>query len=163
MPKGYPKDWHKIADRIGERAGHRCERCGVGEGESYNRHSGRVISQKEFERLGKAATRARKQRLAQQEQALRQARERFLSPYISEAHMSGDFDTGYFAEGGYYPIENQPSAGELVQHSNNNIASRFEVHHIDGNTQNNEDSNLEFLCKRCHIFKTIELAEAVKS
>ena len=163
MPSSYAKDWRKVAARIGERAGHRCERCHVGEGETYNRNSGREVSQKEFERLGKAATHARKQRLRQQEEALRQARARFLSPYISEAEMSGDFDNGYFAEGGYYPFENQPSNNEMVRDSNNNIASRFEVHHIDGDTQNNQDSNLEYLCKRCHIFKTKELAETVKS
>lgn len=163
MANRYPKDWHRIAAPIGERAGHRCERCHVGEGETYNRHSGRVVSQEEFERLGIAATQSRKERLKQQDEALRHARERFLSPYFSEAQMSGDFENGYFAEGGYYPIDNQPLAGEVVRRSNNNIASHFEVHHIDGDTTNNKDSNLEFLCKRCHIFKTKELAETIKS
>jgi hypothetical protein len=163
MPSRYPKDWSRIATRIGERAGHRCERCHVAEGEIYNRYSGRVVSQKEFERLGRAATRARKQRLERHEEALRQAKERFLSPYISEAQMSGDFDNGYFAEGGYYPFDNKPSTNEVARDSNNNIASRFEVHHIDGDTQNNQDSNLEYLCKRCHNLKTKELAATVNS
>lgn len=153
VPNTYPRDWPKIAARIRDRAGNRCERCGVGPGETYNRRSGRVVSKKEFERLGKEATRARQRRVKAHEEALRHARERFLSPLISEAEMSGDYDQGYFAEGCYYPFENEPLPSQVVSDSNNNRAVRFEVHHIDQDKANNEDSNLEFLCKRCHIFK----------
>jgi hypothetical protein len=149
----YPKEWRKIVTRIRDRAGNHCERCGVGPGQRYNRRSGRVVSKKEFERLGKESTRARLQRFKAQEEALRRAKERFLSPLITEAEMSGDYDRGYFADGGYYPIENEPARSQLMTDSNNNRAYHFEVHHIDENTSNNVDSNLEYLCKRCHMFK----------
>jgi acyl-CoA reductase-like NAD-dependent aldehyde dehydrogenase len=105
MPNAYPKDWPKIAARVRDRAGNRCQRCSVGPGEDHNRHSGRVVSEKEFNRLGKAATRSRLQRLKDQGEALRRAKERFLSPLITEAETSGDYDQGYFAEGGYYPFD----------------------------------------------------------
>jgi HNH endonuclease len=153
LPNTYPKDWPKIVDRIKDRAGNRCERCGVGPGEPYTRRSGRVVSKKEFERLGKEATRARLQRLKDHEGSLRRAKERFLSPLITEAETSGDYDRGYFAEGGYYPFDGEPLSSQMIADSNNNIADRFEVHHIDEDKSNNDDSNLEFLCKRCHDFK----------
>jgi hypothetical protein len=154
VPNSYPKDWPKIVARIRDRADNRCERCGVGPGETYTRRSGKVVSKKEFERLGRAATRTREQRLKDQEEALRRAKERFLSPLITEAETSGDYDQGYFAEGGYYPFENEPlPSSQIISNSNNNIADRFEVHHINEDKSNNADSNLEFLCKRCHIFK----------
>ncbi len=76
-----------------------------------------------------------------------------FSPFISEAEMSGDYDEGYFAEGEFWPFDNDPKASEMPKASNNNRASRFEVHHIDGDKSNNRDSNLEYLCKRCHIYK----------
>ena len=149
----YPRDWQKIVARVRNRAGNRCERCGVGPGEPYNRRSGRVVSKKEFERLGKEATRARLQRLKEHEEELRRAKERFLSPLITEAETSGDHDRGYFAEGGYYLFDDEPLPSQTISDSNNNRADRFEVHHIDEDKSNNKDSNLEFLCKRCHIFK----------
>jgi hypothetical protein len=149
----YPRDWQKIVARVRNRAGNRCERCGVSPGEPYNRRSGRVVSKKEFERLGKEATRARLQRLKDYEEALRRAKERFLSPLITEAETSGDYDRGYFAEGGYYPFDDEPLPSQIISRSNNNRADRFEVHHIDEDKSNNKDSNLEFLCKRCHMFK----------
>lgn len=145
----YPKNWSKISARVRTRADNRCQRCGVGPGELYTRFSGEIVSEKEFERLGKAATRSRRERNEQREEA----KKRFLSPLISEAEMSGDYDTGYFADGGFYPIEGDPRASLIDSESNNNCALRFEVHHIDGDKSNNEDSNLEFLCKRCHMHK----------
>lgn len=36
--------------------------------------------------------------------------------------------------------------------SNNNL----EIDHIDGNRSNNKPSNLQTLCKKCHINKTIK-------
>lgn len=153
MPNAYPKDWRKIVARIRDRAGSRCERCHVGPGEPYTRFSGRVVSQKEFERLGKEAPRARRQRLKLHEEALLRAKERFLSPLITEAETSGDYDHGYFAEGQYYPFDNEPLTSQLIADSNNNCALHFEVHHIDKDKSNNDDSNLEYLCKRCHNFK----------
>jgi hypothetical protein len=149
----YPRDWRKIVVRIRDRAGNRCERCGVGPGEPYTRMSGGVVSKKEFERLGKEATRARLKRLQEHEEALSRAKERFLSPLITEAETSGDYDLGYFADGGYYPFDREPLARQIIFESNNNRAKRFEVHHIDEDKSNNDDSNLEYLCKRCHIFK----------
>jgi hypothetical protein len=50
--KLYPKDWKKIAARIRDRSGDRRERCGVGRGELYTRFIGKVVSEKEFNRLG---------------------------------------------------------------------------------------------------------------
>lgn len=149
----YPKEWPKIRARIQQRAGDRCERCGVGRGETYNRRSGRVVSNKEFIQLGKEATRDRKQRLKEHEENVRRAKERFLSPLINEAAMAADYENGYFAEGDYYPIDNEPPASELIFDRNNNIAGRFEVHHVDHDKSNNKDSNLEYLCKRCHMVK----------
>jgi HNH endonuclease len=149
----YTKEWPNIRARIQQRADDRCERCGVGRGETYNRRSGRVVSEKEFIQLGKQATRTRKQRLKGHEKNARRAKERFLSPFISEAAMAGDYENGYFAEGGYYPIDNEPAASELIFDRNNNVADRFEVHHVDHDKTNNVDSNLEYLCKRCHMFK----------
>ena len=149
----YPRAWPKIRARIQRRAGNRCERCGVARGERYNRRSGRVVSKKEFVQLGKDATRDRKQRLKEHEESRHHAKERFLSPLISEAAMAGDYENVYFAEGGYYPIDNEPSASGLMFDRNNNVADRFEVHHIDHDKTNNLDSNLEYLCKRCHMFK----------
>jgi hypothetical protein len=102
---------------------------------------------------GKAATRARRQEAKKRKEAIDQARARFLSPLISEAEMAGDYDRGYFAEGGFYPIDNDPKPSELPRTSNNNRALHFEVHHIDGDKSNNKDDNLEYLCKRCHMFK----------
>jgi hypothetical protein len=152
MASSYPKEWLKIRARIRERAGNRCEQCGVAEGETYNRRSGRVVSEKEFQRLGKAATRAREQRVRQYEEALRLARERFLSPLISEAEMAGDYDRGYLAEGGFIPFDNE-RIGSLFLDANNTRVPRLHVHHIDEDKSNNDDSNLELLCKRCHMFK----------
>lgn len=86
-------------------------------------------------------------------EAIAQARARFLSSEISEAEMAGDYDRGYFAEGAFYPFDNDPKPSELHRASNNNRAFHFEVHHIDGDKSNNKDENLEYLCKRCHIFK----------
>jgi len=126
----------------------------VGQGELYTRFSGRVVSEKEFKRLGKAATRSRLERDQERRKAVALVRERFLSPLISEAEMSGDYDQGYFAEGEFHPIDNDPKASETPRESNNDRASRFEVHHIDGDKSNNKDSNLECLCKRCHMYKT---------
>ena len=153
MLSTYPKDWQKIVARVRHRAGNRCQRCGVGPGETYTRQSGTVVSQKEFERLGKEATLARLHRMKDHEEALRRAKERFLSPLITEAETSGDYDRGYFAEGGYYPFDNEPLPSQIIADSNNNTADRFEVHHIDEDKSNNDDSNLEFLCQRCHDFK----------
>ena len=150
----YPKDWPKISSRTRDFAGNRCQRCGVGPGEFYTRFSGKVVSEKEFNRLGKVATRSRRARDKEDEEALNQSRARFLSTFISEAEMSGDYDEGYFAGGEYYRIENEPMPSELPRESNNNLATHFEVHHIDGDRSNNDDSNLEFLCKRCHVYKT---------
>ena len=149
----YPKDWQKIVARVRDHASNRCQRCGVGPGEAYTRQSGKVVSQKEVERLGKEATRARLHRMKDYEEALSRAKERFLSPEITEAATSGDDDRGYFAEGGYHPFDSEPSPSEIIADSNNNRADRFEVHHIDKDKSNNRDSNLEFLCKRCHDFK----------
>jgi hypothetical protein len=149
----YPKDWKNIAARVGERAGGRCQRCGVGHGELYTRFSGRVVSEKEFKRLGKTATRVRRQQAKERREAVARARAHFLSSEISEAEMAGDYDRGYFAEGGFYPIDNQPMPSELPRVTNNNRALHFEVHHIDGDKSNNKDDNLEYLCKRCHMFK----------
>lgn len=87
------------------------------------------------------------------EEAIRLAKERFLAPEITEAETSGDYDQGYFAEGGYYPFDDEPLASQMISDSNNNRADHFEVHHIDEDKSNNNDSNLEFLCKRCHMFK----------
>jgi len=42
----YPKDWKKIVARIRDRAGNRCQRCGVGRGERYTRFSGKVVSER---------------------------------------------------------------------------------------------------------------------
>ena len=153
VPNTYPKDWQKIVARVRDRAGNRCQKCGVAPGETYTHQSGRVVSKKEFERLGKEATQARQRRLKDHEQALRRAKERFLSPEISEAETSGDYDRGYFAEGGYYPFDDEPLPSQIISNSNNNRADRCEVHHIDKDKANNDDSNLEFLCKRCHDFK----------
>jgi hypothetical protein len=86
-------------------------------------------------------------------EALAQAKARFLSPLISEAEMAGDYDRGYFAEGAFYPFDNHLKPSELPRTSNNNQALHFEVHHIDGDKSNNKDGNLEYLCKRCHMFK----------
>src|SRR5260370_14443584 len=149
----YSKDWHKVAARIRDLAGNRCQRCGVRRGELYTRFSGKEVSEKEFNRLGKAATRLRRQRDKERQEAVARRRARFLSPFISEAEMSGDYDEWYFAEGGVYRIDNEPMPSELPRESNNNRASHFEVHHIDGDKSNNDDSNLECLCKRCHMFK----------
>lgn len=154
----YPKNWKKIAARVGERADWRCQRCQVGHGEIYTRFSGRVVSEKEFKRLGKAATRARRQQEKKRKEAIAQARARFLSPLISEAEMAGDYDRGYFAEGAFYPFDNDPKPSELQRTSNNNRALHFEVHHIDGDKSNNNDENLEYLCKRCHMFKHTDAA-----
>ena len=150
--ESYPKDWTKIAARIRERAGNRCERCGVAPGEPYTRFSGRVVSETEFERLGKVATEKRRQRNTERRDAITRARKRFLSPVISESQMAGDYENGYFAEGGFYPIE-KDSASLMIETSNNNRALHFEVDHIDGDKSNNDDSNLQFLCKRCHMDK----------
>lgn len=149
----YPKDWAKIAARIGDLASNRCQRCGVGPGELYTRFSGKVVSEKEFNRLGKAATRARLERAKERDEAISRQRARFLSSQISEAEMSGDYDEGYFAEGEFYRIDNEAMPSELPRQSSNNNALHFEVHHIDGDKSNNKDANLEYLCKRCHIFK----------
>jgi len=149
----YPKDWKKIAARARERAGGLCQRCGVGYGELYSRFSGRVISEKEFKRLGNAATRARRKEAKKRKEAIAQARARFLSPLISEAEMAGDYDRGYFVEGAFYPFDHHLKPSELPRTSNNNLALHFEVHHIDGDKSNNKDDNLEYLCKRCHMFK----------
>lgn len=149
----YPKDWPKIANRVRDLSGNRCQRCGVGPGELYTRFSGMVVSEKEFNRLGKAATRTRRERDRERQKTIAQKRARFLSPEISEAEVSGDYCEGYFAEGAFYPIDNEPLPSELPKESNNNRASHFEAHHIDGDKSNNRDSNLEYLCKRCHMFK----------
>ena len=153
MVNSYPKNWKKIAARIGERAGWRCQRCQVGYSELYTRFSGRVVSEKEFKRLGKVATRVRRQQAKERRKAIAQAKARFLSPLISEAEMAKDYDLGYFAEGDFYPFDNDPKPSELPRASNNNLALHFEVHHIDGDKSNNKDDNLEYLCKRCHMFK----------
>jgi hypothetical protein len=144
------KDWHRIAARIRDLAGNRCQRCNVGQGELYTRFSGVVVSEREFTELGKAATQSRRER---DKIAAARNKERFLSPFISEAEMSGDYDEGYFAEGDFYLIDNEPKPSEIPKASNNNRAFHFEVHHIDGDKSNNKDSNLECLCKRCHMFK----------
>lgn len=154
----YPKDWKKIAARAGERAGGRCQRCGVGHGELYTRFSGKVVSEKEFKRLGKAATRVRRARAKERKEALARYKARFLSSEISEAVMAGDYDSGYFAEGAFYPFDNDPKPSELSRASNNNRAWHFEVHHIDGDKSNNDNDNLEYLCKRCHMFKHTDAA-----
>lgn len=52
----------------------------------------------------------------------------------------------------------RPKPSELTRTSNNNRALRFEVHHIDGDKSNNNDDNLEYLCKRCHMFKHTDAA-----
>lgn len=130
-----------------------CQRCGVRYSELYTRFSGRVVSEKKFKRLGKAATRARRQEAKEREEAIAQARAKFLSPLISEAEMAGDYDRGYFAEGAFYPFDNYPKPSELPRTSNNNRALHFEVHHIEGDKSNNKDYNLAYLCKRCHMFK----------
>ncbi|MDX6501367.1 MAG: hypothetical protein QOG23_4627 [Blastocatellia bacterium] len=150
----YPKDWSKIAARVRGLAGNRCQRCSVGPGELYTRFSGKVVSEREFARLGKAATQSRLERDKEHRSALARRKERFLSPYISEAEMSGDYDEGYFAEGRFYAFDNDPKPSEMPRLSNNNRAYHFEVHHIDGDKSNNQDSNLECLCKRCHMYKT---------
>ena len=150
----YPKEWPKVRTRIQQRAGDRCERCGVEQGETYNRRSGRVVSKREFVQLGKEANRARKHRLKRYEENLRRAKERVLSPLISEAVVAGDYENGNFAEGGYYPIDNEPPARELIFDRNNNVADRFEVPHIDHDKTNNADSNLEYLYKRATCSST---------
>jgi hypothetical protein len=94
----YPKDWPKIALRIRDLANNRCQRCGVGPGECYTRFSGKVVSEKEFNRLGKAATRSRLEGERERQEAIAQSRAQFLSPFLSETEMSGDHDEGYFAE-----------------------------------------------------------------
>jgi hypothetical protein len=150
----YSRDWPKVAARFRERAGNQCQRCGVRPGEPYTPFSGKVVSEKEFNRLGKAATRSRLAREKEHQEAVARARAKFLSPEISEADMANDYEErGYFVDGGFYPIENRPKPSELPRESNNSVASHFEVHHIDGNKSNNSDSNLEYLCKRCHMFK----------
>src|SRR5690349_3386084 len=128
----YPKNWTKIAARIRDRAGNRCQRCGVGHGELYTRFSGRVVSEKEFKRLGKAATDARRARAKEFKEALARSKARFLSSEISEAVMAGDYDSGYWAEGAFYPIDNYATPSGLPRASNNNRALHVEVHHIDG-------------------------------
>ena len=148
----YTKDWRKIRARAAQRAGCRCQRCGVGYGEPYTRFSGRVVSDKEFKRLGVTATRTRRQ-AKERKEAIDQARARFLSSEISEAEMANDYDRGYFAEGAFYRFDNVPKPSELPRASNNNRALHFEVHQIDGDKSNNKDENLEYLCKRCHMFK----------
>jgi hypothetical protein len=149
----YSKDWHRVAARIRDLAGNRCQRCDVGLGELYTRFSGKVVSEREFIDLGKAATQSRCERDKERQSAAARNKEGFLSPFISEAEMSGDYDEGYFAEGAFYLIDNEPKASEMPKASNNNRALHFEVHHIDGDKSNNKDSNLECLCKRCHMYK----------
>ena len=151
--KTYPKDWTRIRARAAHRAGRRCQRCGVGYGELYTRLSGRVVSEKEFKRLGKAATRTRRQQAKERKEAIDRTRAKFLSSEISEAEMANDYDRGHFAEGTFYPFDNVPKPSELPRDSNNNRALHFEVHHIDEDKSNNKDDNLEYLCKRCHMFK----------
>lgn len=134
-------------------ASNRCQRCGVEPGELYTRFSGKVVSEKEFNRLGKAATRSRRERDKEREEFIARSRAKFLSSEISESEMSGDYDEGYFAEGDFYPFDNEPMHSDLPKITNNNRATHFEVHHLDGDKSNNEDANLEYLCKRCHTFK----------
>src|SRR5215217_2221774 len=122
----YPKDWQKNAARARERAGCLCQRCGVGYGKLYTRFSGRVVSEKDFKRLSKAATRARRQEAKKRKDAIAQARARFVSPLISEAEMAGDYDRGHFAEGAFYPFDYYLKTRQLPRTSNNNRALHFE-------------------------------------
>lgn len=39
----YPKDWKRIRDEILERAGHRCEECGVANGSMRQNASGKMV------------------------------------------------------------------------------------------------------------------------
>lgn len=39
----YPRDWKEISLRVRDRAGNRCEQCGVGNGACIERRGGRLV------------------------------------------------------------------------------------------------------------------------
>lgn len=128
--RGYPKDWAKISARIRERAGHRCEECDAKDGELLDCNTGDVVSEGKYAKRKTAAERKYYEN----------------RPKINlESLMSGDYDNGYYAEGEFYPMnEDSPKIDCGV------ARIYLEVHHKDKNPSNNADANLVCLCLRCH-------------
>ena len=68
-----------------------------------------------------------------------------------------------------YKILNPKLRAKILTRDNNTCAfkklcpevvNRLEIHHIDGNRENNEDSNLLTVCVRCHNFLDRELRKS---
>lgn len=69
----------------------------------------------------------------------------------------------------YYPIDWKAITTRLKQranwtcqkchrHADRGKGIQLAVHHINGNTQDNRDTNLIVLCRRCHLMEELKKA-----
>ncbi len=150
----YTKDWHKISLRIRERAGYSCQECGAARGEFRTSDTYEIVPEEEYAERSQAALQAALQahfnvkRKPPINEALRNIYENTGEVVSLRSGCSGKLLYAAVQTGKDYShmISSARTTSGIVK-----VA--VQVHHIDEDQSNNNDSNLLCLCGRCHMLK----------